>query len=196
MSSCINMNDPQKQSEYVEVYNLFDKSLVDHIPNKLPNNNISTTWSRPDYYLELGKYSDIPNQSHISVLTKISDNEKYTELKRKYSENAKFINSTNDKCLGIIRTYETDIDNSIDTTCERIIPVPEFAIFEYGKNNEDWIKIENGDVIILDYKSGNYTGAKNIKPNMEMPKKIQNGYSKGLTFNNQKQTVEYWLIIW
>ncbi len=196
MSSCLNMNDPQKQSEYVEVYNLFEKSLVDHIPNKLPNNKISTTWSRPDYYSELGKYSDIPNQSHISVLTQIRNKEKYVELKRKYTKGAKYIKSTKDNCFGIIRTYEKNIDNSIDTTCEPIVPVPEFAIFEYGENNEDWVQIEKGQIIILDCKSGNYTGVDKIKPNTEMPKGFQNGFSKGLTFNDPKQTIEYWLVIW
>lgn len=190
------MNDPERQSKYIESYNLFDKELVDHFPNKLPNNQFGYGYSNPEYYSELGKYSDLPNHSDIYLTTKISSIEKYEKLKRKYSENAKYVNSSNSKCFAIIRTYETNIDNKYDTTCNELFPVPESAIFEYGKNNEDWIKIENGQIIILNYKSGNYTGVEKIKPNSEMPKELQNGYSKGLTFNDQKQTIKYWLIIW
>jgi len=194
--SCLNMNDPESQAKYIECYNLFDKELVDHFPSKLPNNQIGYGFSNPEYYSELRKYSDIPNHSDIYLTKKISSKEKYKELKKKYSKNAKYINASNSKCFAIIRTYETNIDNKYDTTCNELYPVPEFAIFEYGENNKNWIRIENGQIIILDFKSGNYTSSKKIKPNREMPKEFQNGYSKGLTFNDQKQTIEYWLIIW
>jgi len=194
--SCLNMNDPESQAQYIECYKSFDKELVNHFPSKLPNNKIGYGFSNPEFYSGLGKYSDIPNHSDIYLTTKISSREKYEELKKKYSDQAKYTNKINSKCFAIIRTYETKIDNKYDTTCKELFPVPEFAVFEYGDNNEDWVRIENGQIIILDCKSGNYTGIDNIRPNTEMPKEFQNGFSKGLTFNDQKQTIEFWLIIW
>lgn len=185
------MNDPESQAKYIECYNSFDKEMVKHIPNKLPNNQISHGWAPPKYIDEIGKYAGI----HLT--TKITSKKKYTESKRRLTKNAKHIGKSTDKCYYIVKTYGELVDTDIDTNYKEFFPVPQYAVYNTsGDYDTKWSRQENRVVAILDCESGDYLNRKKLKSKESMPAEWENGYSKGYTFNDKEQTIMYWLIIW
>lgn len=196
-NSCLNMNEPADQAEYIEVYKQFDPALVDHIPSKLPSNNIHHSWTRLDFYEGSGKYYDnIDNHAGIFVKVITGGLENFNKLKTSFSSQAKYSFKSNDSCIVVIRTYENEIITDSITHCNEIYPVPEFASYEYSSDGGRWGRMIDNDILILDCSAGNYTKLDSIKPNKRMPLGWENGYSKGITFDNKKQTIQYWTIIW
>lgn len=184
------MNDPESQAKYIECYNSFNKEMVKHIPNKLPNNQISHGWAPPMYIDEIGKYAGI----HLT--TKITSKKKYTESKRRLSKNAKHIGKSTDKCYYIVKTYGELVDTDIDTNYKEFFPVPQYAVYTSADYDTKWSRQENRVVAILECESGDYLNRKKLKSKESMPAEWENGYSKGYTFNDKEQTIMYWLIIW
>ena len=85
---------------------------------------------------------------------------------------------------------------AVDNSYKNLYPIPQYAIYKEKNHNNKWNIQKNSDVIILDYKSiDTYKGVK-LKPKKNMPHEWENGYSKGYTFNDSYQTINYWLIIW
>jgi hypothetical protein len=190
------MNDPERQAEYNNIYNQFDKSLVEHIPNIIPTTGTNYTMSSPGYYSRVNEFHDIPNHSKIFVTEIIPRLKKYNRIKDHYSRLAKYVINTSNECAAIIRTYENSkIINNCDS-CSIIYPIPEFAIYEYSSDNEEMKNLDDCEIVVLDCKEGNFTNEEAIEPNEEMPLGWKNGYSRGLTFNSRNQTIQYWLIIW
>lgn len=62
ISSCVNMNDPTRQAEYIQTFKTYNPSLTTHIPGKIPNNMVGYGFS-----------SNIKgNYSHFYIKTKES----------------------------------------------------------------------------------------------------------------------------
>ena len=189
--SCINLNDPRHQAEYIQCYNSFQKEMVEHIPNKLPNNQISHGWAPPKHIDVIGNYAG------IHLVTKIASKSDYLNHKAKLSSNIKFKGLSTDTCFIIVKTYGELLNSDFDkNNCENLYPIPQYAIYKYDNFDLKWSRQENSDVIISDCKSGDYLNRDVLKPKEGMTPEWEKGYSKGFTFNDKEQTINYWIIIW
>jgi hypothetical protein len=186
------MNRPEDQARYINCYKSFDKELVKHLPEKLPNNVLSHGLSLPDYLDE-----SYHNYAGIHLLEKIYKKSEYQEIKREYIKVASFIGTTSDTCYLIIKTfYESKIKDRNHSDCDEVIPIPQYVLFESENHLEIIGKKQDRDILVLDFSPKDCLNRANPQPKERMPEKWENGYSKGLTFNDKEQTIEYWLIIW
>lgn len=186
LQSCLTLIDPEHQAMYIESYRSFDKKLVDHFPLKVPNNWTYVSYGAPHYINEWN------GTTGLELKTRITSKNKFEKLKNQLTENVKILKNSTDSCLLIV---DSEI-NSRSIKCERLYPIPQDAIYEYNDLNEEWIKVENCEIAILDYKPGRFIESEYLKAKENLPAKWENGYSKGYAFNNSEQTIMYWLIIW
>lgn len=191
LNSCINTNKPEIQASYIQGYNSFPKAMVNHIPNKLPNNRITFSVSFPASLTEYNLYAG------IYLLTKISSRDKYLKLKKKLSSKVEYTGSSTDNNFIIVRTGGELLNSkTVDRSSINSYPIPQYAIYTKNKNNDKWKIQENSDVAILDCKSIHTFKGVKLKPKKDMPNEWKDGYSKGYTFNDSTKTIKYWLIIW
>jgi hypothetical protein len=184
--SCLNMNNPDIQSRYSENYNIFDSVLVNHIPRKLPNNQIGFGFTSPEY-TKLGK---------IYLKTKVSSRNEYLELKAKYYKQALYKGFINDSCFAIVEDYRSDfLDTNELNSPMKIFPIPKEAI-SYSENYSDIKKFENAEIIITECKLGDFFSRICIKSNQTTPVKAKNGFSKGYTFVEKDLIIIYWAMNW
>lgn len=184
LHSCLNLTDPVQQAQYIESYKSFDKELVGHFPKKLPNNLVATTFGSPKY---ISEYS---NSTELCIKIQITSKEKYDNLKYQLKKGAKVIKNSADSCLLIVDSNENRNLNN----CNSYYPVPQETVYEFSKDK--WIRIENCEIALIDYKSGIFIENENLTPKETLPENWKNGFSKGYSFNNNEQTIMYWLIIW
>ncbi len=186
LQSCLNLTDPEHQAEYIESYRSFDKELVDHFPKKIPNNWTHISYGSPEYINEWS------NTTGLSLKIQITAKEKFKRLKNQLEEEAKEIKNSVDSCLLIVDSKESQ--NTLN--CNSYYPIPQETIFDYDDKNDKWLRLENCEIALLDYKSGIFIENKYLTAKETLPENWKNGYSKGYSFNNSKQTIMYWLIIW
>ena len=62
--------------------------------------------------------------------------------------------------------------------------------------SDKWVNQENCEVALIDYKSGKFLKSEYLTTKEYLHENWRNGYSKGYSFDNSKQTIMYWLIIW
>ncbi|MBS2100024.1 hypothetical protein [Carboxylicivirga linearis] len=192
-TACINMNDPKQQAEYIKCYNSFDTSLVNLMPRKIPNNFLNMGYASLDFLDGRGfnKYAGM----HIK--TKIKDLNEYTELKNKYSSQAKSINKSTDSCLIIVSTYgqfEDGVQGSFH--CNKPIPVPQYGICDANDSTNLWERLNDIEIIVLDYEFKDLLNRPDSKKRKDMPTELLTGYSKGITLNKNNLTIQKWVIVW
>ena len=189
VSSCLNMIDPENQARYIESYNSFDKSLVDHMPKKLPNNLTNHSWAPLKHITEYGQYAEIS-------VTLLYPKRKLQEIKESFIKNAKYVGASNDSCFVIVETIGRIANSQHDSIyCNELIPVSQNALYNY-ESEEVSERKSNIELVVLDFESGIFVDSDKLKPRESMPAGLKNGYSKGLAIDNNKQTIKYWLIIW
>jgi len=178
------MTEPEHQAQYIESYKSFDKDMVGHFPKKLPNNCVATTYGSPEY---ISEYS---NSTELIMKIQITSKQEYEKKKNQLEKEAKLIKNSTDRCLLIVDSKE----NRPLNTCNTYYPVPQETVCDF--NNGKWIRIENCEIALIDYKPGIFVKNENLTPKETLPENWKNGFSKGYSFNNNKQTIMYWLIIW
>lgn len=185
------MNDPKKQAKYVNCYNSFDSSLVNLLPNKIPNNYIRYGYASFEYLNELNNYAG------MHMTTKISNLEEYTNLKNEFSKKAKSINNSMDSCLIIIETYGK-LENSAqgNFNCNKPIPVPQYGVYIENDSTHLWERAKDVEIIILDYKFTDLLKRPDSRIRKDLPKEFSTGYSKGVTFNKSNMTIQKWVVVW
>ncbi len=166
--SCLNINDAKSQVGYFENKKSFDKELVRHFPKKLTNNFLESYYGG--------------NNFHLRILIKSSD--KYRKLKKQLIKKSKIVKKSTDSCFQIITSKEKQ--KTFDFN--ELLPVPQDIISEFTSANEKR-KMLNNEIAFIDFKSGIYKKD-------SLTEKWKNGYSKGYAFDDIKQTITYWLIIW
>jgi hypothetical protein len=185
MASCINMNDPARQVQYLNAYQTFDKEMVAHIPAKLLNETFTYSMSSP---AGAGKHS----HAGMRVQVKHWRKSKYQKEKERYQEDAQFIGITNDQSWIVIQT--DNVENIQDLIDEGRIPIPKSALYEDGYNGSKH-SFEKADVFVLEYGEGD-----DLKEKFPEDETIPNGkkysFSRGCTFDDEKQVIIYWLIYW
>ena len=184
--SCLNMNDPDSQARYSESYNSFDKKMVNHIPKKLPNNQIGFGFTSPEYS-KIGK---------IYLLTKISSKTEFIKIKETIFKQAIYVGFANDKRFAIVEDLESNLaDTGYANNSNEIFPIP---IESITSNELDSInkKYENAEVVIKECKLGDFINLIKIKSNQNIPIKNKSGFSKGFTFVEKDLIVIYWTMNW
>lgn len=178
------MTDPEHQAQYIESYKSFDKEMVSHFPKKIPNNWIHLSQGSPKY---INEYN---GKAEFSIGIQITSKEKFEALKNELIANSKIVKESLDSCLLIVDLKE----NQKLSRCDSYYPIPQEAIYDF--EFDKWLKQENCVVALIDYKAGEFVESKYLTAKENLPKKWRNGYSKGYSFDNSKQTIMYWLIIW
>ncbi len=187
--SCLNMVEPKYQAEYIEIYNSFDKELINHFPKKLPNNYIASGLMSPKRISYDFNYLDI----YLKV--QISSRKKYEIKKRSLIKKTKITKNSDDRCLLIIKYDWEKIKLNQDISgCDRLFPVPYDAVYNYNRDEGVYKKQKDNEIAFIDYKPRKLMEKLLTKENL--PEQWKNGYSKGYTFNDNNQTITYWLVIW
>ena len=187
--SCLNMVEPKYQAEYIEIYNSFDKELINHFPKKLPNNYIASKLMSPKMISNDFNYIDI----YLKI--QISSQKKYQIKKNNLIKKANIMKKADDSCLLIIKYdwKKNDLNQDI-SSCDILFPVPYSAVYNYDRDKGIYKKQKKNEIAIIDYKPRKLMEDLIIKE--KLPKNWKNGYSKGYTFNDNNQTITYWLVIW
>lgn len=184
LQSCLNLTDPEHQAQYIESYRSFEKELVSHFPKKIPNNWIQLSQGSPKY---INEYS---STTELSLKIQVISKEKFERLKKQLVKDAKVIKNSTDSCLLIVDSKE----NQNLTNCNIYFPIPQETLYDFEGNK--YLRQENCEVVLLDYKSGIFIKNEYLTEKEYLPENWRNGYSKGYAFDNSKQTIMYWLIIW
>lgn len=184
LQSCLNMTEPEHQAQYIESFKSFDKEMVSHFPKKIPNNWIHLSQGSPKY---INEYS---SNAELSLEIRITSKKKFEELKKELIAIAKIVKISSDSCLLVVDSDEKQNLSNYDNYC----PVPQETIYDF--ESDKWIRQENCEVAFIDYKSGKFVESKYLTVKEYLPENWRNGYSKGYSFDNSKQTIMYWLIIW
>lgn len=184
LQSCLIMTDPKQQAEYIESYKSFDNDLVDHFPKKVPNNWTYVSYGSPDYNNEWNRTTG------LSLEIQITSKEKFENQKNQLEKEAKVIKKSEDSCLLIVDSK----DDQTLMKCISYYPIPQETAYDFIKDN--WIRKENCEIALIDYKPGIFIKNKHLTPKENLPEKWKNGFSKGYAFNNKEQKIMYWLIIW
>ncbi len=178
------MTDPEHQAQYIKCYKSFDKELVDHLPKKVPSNCFYTSYGSPEY---INEYSSSTN---LIIEIRITSKEKFKRQKNALIADAKIVKKSSDNCLLVVDCE----DNKNLPHCDVYYPIPQETIYDF--ESDKWIKQENCEVALIDYKPGKFVKSKYLTEKEYLPNNWRNGYSKGYSFDNSKQTITYWLIIW
>jgi len=184
LQSCLNMTDPEQQAQYIESYKSFDREMVSHLPKKIPNNWINSSQGSPKY---INEYN---GKAELSLTIRIASRKKFEDQKMELMTNSKIVINSLDSCLLIVDAKELQYLSA----CDSCYPVPRNAIYDF--DSDKLLKRENCEVALIDYKSGIFAESKYLDEKEYLPDKWRNGYSKGYAFDNNKQTIMYWLIIW
>jgi len=184
LQSCLNLADPESQAQYIESYKSFDKEMVSHFPLKIPNNWIYLSPGSPKY---LSKYC---GNIELSLIIQITSKGRFEKLKNQLEKNTKIIKSSFENCFLIVDSG----DENFSASCNQYYPVPQETIFNF--KSDIWIKKENCEVALIDYKPGIFAESEYLTVKEYLPENWRNGYSRGYSFDNNKQTIMYWLIIW
>ncbi len=193
-TGCSSQNTSTKfDNEYVLDKAQFDTILTSHFPKTIQTKRASTVKNKSP---ETNKVSFILYE--FGVDTTILDSlDQLVKLKHLLSYN------WNDSCLFIIHRNET-IDPFDDEQVETINnqdclknkqPIPNFINLK-TPNSTYGISMDSTFIIyVLEAKAGNQSQYK-MAPLASMPKKWENGFSRGIAISNEKAVIVYWLIIW
>jgi len=184
LQSCLNLTDPKQQAQYIKSYKSFDKELVNHFPKKIPNNWTQISYGSPEYINEWN------STTGLSLEIRTTSKEKFENLKNQLEREAKVVKKSDDSCLLVVDSKE----NQTLINCNSYYPIPQETAYDFNKDK--WIRKENCEIALIDFKPGIFIHNKYLTPKENLPEKWKNGFSKGYAFNNKEQKIMYWLIIW
>ncbi|NOS92439.1 MAG: hypothetical protein HOP30_10990 [Cyclobacteriaceae bacterium] len=180
--SCINMNDPKSQADYIECRSKFDESLVKLFPDRLPNTMLGFGFAAP--------YEDIPGRLELTM--KYSFERDYVANKAKYVGQSKHYKKSNDECLFLVNQNEVPQSQM----CQGFYPIPEEAILESDSGRQAKMKTTDSDVYIIDLKAGDFLKDNQKHTRQQLPENWSHGYSTGVTTNDRYKTIQIWLVVW
>ncbi len=186
LNSCLNLTEPEHQAQYIESYKSFKSEFVSHFPKKKPNNWISASYGSPKYINEYSSSSTTEFSLEISVTSK----EKYEKLKKELIASSNIVKNSLDSCFLLVDSKE----NQNLAKSDIYYPIPQETIYDF--DFDKWIIQKDCEVALIDYKPGIFVESEYLTAKEHLPENWRNGYSKGYSFDNSKQTIMYWLIIW
>lgn len=180
--SCINMNNPLDQAQYIEERGKFDKSLVKLFPDRLPNNMVSFGFTQP--------YERIPGGLHLTI--KYFSGEEYLQNKMRYAKQSRYHTNSKDNCLFIVDEYE----GMNQKKCENFCPVPARAIFGKDLYDKTRGRLPDSEVFFIDIRPGDFIKDGKNHSRVDLPANWLHGYSTGITTNDNNRTIQFWLVAW
>lgn len=182
LGSCINMNEPQSQSQYIACRDNFDKRLVRLFPDRLPNSMLGFEFSAPD--------ENTPGR--LGLLKKYFLGNEYAEAKAEYFKQAKHKKMSTDQCFVLI-----DGDGGLhQEKCEDFYPIPTAAIFENSSDRKSKGRLPASEVILVAMEAGIFLEDTNNHSRYNLPENWTHGYSTGVTTNDEDKTIQIWLVVW
>ena len=175
-SGCINTNKPEDQASFIQHLNSFDPAVVSLFPDRLPNNVIGRSHSSSG--------ETRPNSLGLTLVYPSKRN--YLELKDEYLKRAKYYIQGNSACLLKVN-QERLLSNCSDFYAIPSSALEVYSIAEKGDLTED--KIE---VAIID-NNWHFEINKEIS---EINWNNSSGYSQGVSFVDEHQSIVFWAVDW
>lgn len=175
----------------------FGKELVNHFPKRITEENITFT---ENFSPELGNLEFI-------LINKI-EAAQILELITMLKEKSIAVYNTCDSCLLVVNRFArkdhfydiklTESDNIlVDQDCySGLFPVPNFWHNDFTTEETDCRLPIDFKLYVLDAKPGKCFNEKYLSGGKYMPKKWENGYSKGIAISEKRNVIIYWLVIW
>lgn len=187
----------QRDIIYKEYCENFREDFINQFPNKI-NYPINSTISNTDV--------DHNNIGLYLIQYKVNK-EEIIKIKLETSSKYKASYNSRDSCLlivnrfdyldsnGLVKTHK--IDNLlINKKCyNQQYPIPNFLGYK-GSGEQPMKLSENYTIYVLEAKPGEYDDNYKMKPNKQMPKDWEHGYSKGIALNEKDKEIIYWSIMW
>ena len=186
LNSCINMNDPKYQAEYIRVRKTYNEYLTNHIPAKIPNNvygyHFSSNWKK--------------GYSYFILRTK-EKSKKYYSIKNRYINSNSTKKLSNDTILIKVTQQEFNTDSlGLKYAGTHYLIVPK-ELYEGINQDYQTMPIDyNFDIVILDCKYSSLISKmdyNNLNTNDGI---LAKNYSKGIAFYDKDLVITYWVITW
>jgi len=185
-SSCLNMNDSKLQAEYIQALRTYNSNLTKHIPNKIPNNEISCGFSS----------ATVNNYSYFYIRT-IEKKSRYYSIKEEYIKNFKPKLYSNSPSIVVYDSIGKLIDSlKVGDKIFDYIIVPQELYEDYTRYNSSKLIDYKFDIIILKRKFVSLpskTNYMNLKTNDGT---LPNNFFSGVAFYDKNLTITYWVITW
>jgi hypothetical protein len=186
-------NEDDYLIEYQEKLNQFEKSLVDHFPQRI-GDEISFTYSDG---------SDIFCKSLVLSCKRI-ENDSLLTFERFASDNSRTIYNAYDSCLIIVnrhlalgkdglRNFEHDNLKRSKSCNSKYLPVPKFWDSEFDQSKPIHLT-ENYKLFVIAAESGIYSDDLHRLSGRNMPQNWKHGYSRGYAFSLIDSEILYWII--
>lgn len=182
-----------KNFNYINYKKEFKENLIAFFPDSL---------NEQDSYMKNIDYSI----NSIQFMVTCRDIEGIDNLSNKYEKQAKQVYAADDTCLLVVNGYinETNYykaddvrDKDVAISCdESFLPVPNFFNLKFEKSVAKTKLPQGFYIYVLDSEPGNFWDNDMLKPSRSMPKKWENGYSKGVAISKKRKEIIYWIIIW
>jgi len=113
-------------------------------------------------------------------------------------------NIVKDTCLLVVHHNETIDpfdeepidDGNVDLSCFKgKHPLPNFIDYQSEKLKSGLWLDSTFIIFVIESKSGNHSGYK-MESLRSMPKKWENGFSRGVAVSKERATLVYWMIMW
>lgn len=187
------------QSVYEEYRNKFPKALISHFPSEILLDSAEIIRKERISYNDIGLLLYEYGQQESKIDSIVHSIMKVNPIVQYHSY---------DTCLLIVNMFESrnTIDNyfpaSINdsTLIERecyseMLPIPNFVDFQ-GHSETRCALDSTFTIYVFEAKSGNYFEYFETEPFKHMPKKWENGYSRGIAISKKNRAIIYWGIIW
>lgn len=198
-TNCTNSLLAQNDKDYQDFKSRFDSNFVNQFP-ELVKSEIMFTSSKMDIKknnVGLYLYEYDVAKKNLDSLERVFIHSKIATRYNSY-----------DTCLLVVNRFETKYtvdypelpiikDSSLlDRDCyKNLMPIPNFL--DYDGNNVTTCGLDSTFTIyVLEAKAGIYFKEFNLSPFSHMPKKWENGYSKGIAISKKNGTVIYWSVVW
>lgn len=210
-SNTSNILKKEQSKSYHEQKSKFDSLFISQFPNELELDSLSTAPSNEDVEKnDVGLYLYEYGISESKIDAIVVNLNKETFI-------AKY--SSNDTCLFVINPFQVRVDfdkmskeelknykepelpndykKEVLRKCkDSKYPVPNFVDY-INPIKRVGIKLDSDfDIYVIEAKAGLFFKKYDLIPDKQMPKKWENGYSRGIAINKEKRTVIYWSAIW
>ncbi len=181
-NSCLNMNDPKEQAEYIKALKTYHSSLTEHIPSKIPNNQVGYGFSS----------SIVNNYSDFYIRTK-EKKENYFTIKERFINGSYPFIPSNDSSIMI---YESMDKLKLEKKKFDYKIVPQYLYEDHTEYNTSKLMDYNFDIIILKSKFESLPSSIDYMDMKTNDGTLANNYFSGVAFYDKDLIITYWLITW
>lgn len=188
----------EMNKKYIEAKSFFDDKFVEHFPEELNSNVLSTSES----------ISPEAELIELMVTNKVSK-EEYKNLIKKNEKIAIAAYNCSDTCLLIINRFANKQNYSYNITLSKqdsalinldcyqnLYPIPNFWHNDFLTEETNCRLPNDFRIFVIDAKPGKFLEDQYLTDGKYMPSDWKNGFSKGVAISEKRNVVIYWLVIW